>query len=40
MGLKFGCQAENLYGSEKPVVQGQLQDQVELDLMGNWLRPL
>jgi hypothetical protein len=40
MGQKFGYQAENLYGSEKPVVQGQLQDQVELDLMGNWLRPL
>jgi hypothetical protein len=40
MGLKFGCQAENLCGSENSVVQGQLQDQVELDLIGNWLRPL
>jgi hypothetical protein len=35
MGLKLGCQAENLWCSEKPVVQDQLQDQVELDLMGN-----
>jgi hypothetical protein len=40
MGLKYDCQAENLYGSEKPVVLGQLQDLVELELMGNWLRPL
>jgi hypothetical protein len=40
MVLKFGCQAENLCGSEKLVIQGQLQDLVELDLMGNWLRPL
>jgi hypothetical protein len=40
MDLKFGCQAENLWGSEKPVVQCQLQDQMELDLMSNWPRPL